>query len=290
MKRSIIAIAAAVAVMLYGCNNEKSADYQESEQVANASLETGDTTVTEKIIKTAEIRFRVKNARQTKKEISDQLKKLGGKLVESDMQSNIQKSEKVKYSADSLLEITAYKTEGKIIAKVPSAMLDEFTDFVAEKAYFVDYQSLKFDDSSVSYLGNKIKADNRVAAINSLNKQANKKSGNVETSLYIKDDYVDQKIKNLLIDEQVKFSTITLNFYQDNTISRLVVGNDNLYDYRPGFFQRMGLNFVTGWTIFQEMILIAVNLWMLILVAALIYFGIVYYRKHRRLLSGRGMV
>jgi len=145
-----------------------------------------------------------------------------------------------------------------------------------------DIDLIKFDEQSISYLGNKIKAENRVEALNSLNKQVTKKSGNVETSLYIKDDYVDQKIKNLLIDEQVKFSTITLSFYQDNTISRLVVGNDNLSDYRPGFFQRAGLNFVTGWTIFKEMILIVVNLWMLILFAVLIYFSVNYYRKHRR--------
>jgi len=282
MRRNIIAITAAIAVALYGCNGEVPADYQSAKQVENASLKAGDTATVEKIIKTAEIRFRVKDARQTKTEIGAQLKKLGGKLVESDIQSDIQQSEKVKYSTDSLLEITSYKTEGRIIAKVPSEKLDEFTDFVAGKANFVDHQSLKFDEQSISYLGNKIKAENRVEALNSLNKQVTKKSGNVETSLYIKDDYVDQKIKNLLIDEQVKFSTITLSFYQDNTISRLVVGNDNLSDYRPGFFQRAGLNFVTGWTIFKEMILIVVNLWMLILFAVLIYFSVNYYRKHRR--------
>jgi hypothetical protein len=285
MKRNILAIAAVIAVALYGCNNEAPADYQSAKQVENGSLEAGDTTAIEKIIKTAEIRFRVRDVRQTKMEISAQLKKLGGKLVESDIQSDIQRSEKVKYSADSLLEITSYKTEGKIVAKVPSEILDEFTDSVARKADFVDHQSLKFDDQSIAHLGNKIKADNRAEAISSLNKQANQKSGNVETSLYIKDDYVDQKIKNLLIDEQVKFSIITLSFYQDNTISRLVVANDNLYDYRPGFLQRAGLNFVSGWTIFKEVILAFVNLWMFLLLAALVYFGVIYYRKSRRALS-----
>lgn len=282
MKRNIIAIAAAIAAVLCGCNGEAPADYQLTKQLEDTSTGSQDTTTTEKIIKTAQIRFRVKDARKIKTEISAQLKKLGGKLVESDINSDIQRSEKVKYSAGSLLEITSYKTEGRIVAKVPSEILDEFTDFVARKAYFVDHQSLKFDDQSTSYLVNKIKADNRIEAINSLNKQANKKSGNVETSLYIKDDYADQKFKNLLIDEQVKFSTITLSFYQDNTVSRLVVGNDNLYDYRPGFFQRVGLNFINGWTIFKELILIIVNLWILLLLAAISYFGFTYYRKYRR--------
>lgn len=285
MKRNIIAIAAAIAVGLYGCNNEGPADYQFAKQAESTSLETEDTTSIEKIIKTGEIRFRVKDARQTKMEISAQLKKLGGKLIESDIRTDIQRSEKVKYSADSLLEITAYKTEGMIVAKVPSEALDAFTDSVAQKAYFVDHQSLKFDDKSITYIGNKIKADNRVEAINSLNKLANKKSGNVETSLYIKDDYADQKVKNLLIDEQVKFSTITLSFYQDNTVSRLVIANDNLYDYRPAFFQRLGLSFVSSWTVFKEVILMIVNLWMFLLLAALIYFSVIYYRKHRRIME-----
>ncbi|MNY35233.1 hypothetical protein D3C86_1696260 [compost metagenome] len=149
-------------------------------------------------------------------------------------------------------------------------------------AVFVDHQSMKLDDQSISYLANKLKNQNRVEAVAQLNKHANKKSNNVETALNLKDDYIDKKIENLNIDSRVKYSDITLSFYQDNTVKKLVVGNDNLSDYRPGFFRRLGLNIQNGWVIFKEFILILSNLWMLIVLLLAGYFAFRYYRKRRK--------
>ena len=112
-----------------------------------------------------------------------------------------------------------------------------------------------------------------------LNKHASKKSNNVETSLLLKDDFVDKKVENLLIDSKVKYSNITLNFYQDNTVKRVVVENDNLSDFRPDFFKRFWLSIQTGWTIFTELILTLTNLWVIFLLVLLAYLG---YRKYRK--------
>jgi hypothetical protein len=104
----------------------------------------------------------------------------------------------------------------------------------------------------------------------------------VESSLNIKDDYVDKKIENMQIDSRVKFSTITLNFYQDNTVKTMIVANDNLYDYRPAFVSRLWLGIVNGWTIFKEIIIAISNLWMLILVGFGVFFIARYFiRKNK---------
>ena len=89
-------------------------------------------------------------------------------------------------------------------------------------AIFVDNQAMKMDDQSIAYLANQLKAQNRVEALKTIDQTAKRKANNVETSLYIKDDYVDKKIENINIDHRVKFSTITLNFYQDNTVKTLI--------------------------------------------------------------------
>ncbi|MCX3267073.1 DUF4349 domain-containing protein [Pedobacter agri] len=84
------------------------------------------------------------------------------------------------------------------------------------------------------------------------------------------------------IDARVKYSTITLNFYQDNTVSTMTVANDNLYDYRPGFANRLWLNILNGWTIFKEIILALANLWILFLVGLGVFFIIRYFvRKNK---------
>ncbi|WP_293788760.1 DUF4349 domain-containing protein [uncultured Pedobacter sp.] len=281
MKRNIIAIA--IILTIFGC--QKSGEkYASTETVAaNEFSVPTDSTAVEKIIKTADMRFRVKNVQNTKEQLSKTIKAEGGTVAEFSIESTIQETDKVKQSTDSLKEITAYRTEGYLVAKIPSEKLDEFTNTIAKIAVFVDHQSMKLDDQSIAYLANKLKAQNRVDAVEKINKVASKKSANVESSLYIKDDYVDKKIENMQIDSRVKFSTITLNFYQDNTVKTMIVANDNLYDYRPAFINRLWLGIVNGWTIFKEIIIAISNLWMLILVGFAIFFIIKYFIRKNKL-------
>jgi hypothetical protein len=279
MKRNIIAIA--IVLTIFGC--QKSNEKYASSEVIVANELRAPTDSTAKIIKTADMRFRVKDVQNTKEQLSKTIKAEGGTVAEFSIESSIQETDKVKQSTDSLKEITSYRMQGYLVAKVPSEKLDEFTNTIAKMAVFVDHQSMKMDDQSIAYLANKLKAQNRVDAIEKINKVASKKSANVESSLYIKDDYVDRKIENLQIDSRVKFSTITLNFYQDNTVKTMIVANDNLYDYRPAFINRLWLGIVNGWTIFKEIIIAISNLWMLILVGVAIFFTIKYFVRKNKL-------
>ncbi|WP_316793287.1 DUF4349 domain-containing protein [Pedobacter frigoris] len=265
-------------IAAFGCNSSEKIG-RESADLTEANLETADTTLTEKIIKTADMRFRVKDVQHTKEQLSSAIRSEGGTVTEFSIRSDIQNTEKVRQSTDSLLELTSYRTEGYITAKVPSDKLDEFTNKIAKLAVFIDQQSLKLDDQSIAYLANQLKNQNRVEAVAQLNKHANKKSNNVETSLSLKDDYVDKKIENLIIDSKVKYSNITLNFYQDNTVKQMTVENDNLSDFRPGFFKRFWLSIQTGWVIFTEIILTLTNLWVLFVLGIIGYFIFKYYRR-----------
>jgi len=280
MKRNIIAIA--IILALFGCNAEKK-DYASTDKESMADTTATVESPAEKIIKTADMRFRVKDVQNTKEQLSKTIKAEGGTVAEFSIESSIQETDKVKQSTDSLKEITSYRTQGYLVAKVPSEKLDEFTNTIAKMAVFVDNQSMKMDDQSIAYLSNKLKAQNRVDAIEKINKVASKKSANVESSLYIKDDYVDKRIENMQIDSRVKFSTITLNFYQDNTVKTMIVANDNLYDYRPAFINRLWLGIVNGWTIFKEIIIAISNLWMLILVGIATFFTIKYFIRKNKL-------
>ena len=281
MKRNIIAIA--IILGLFGCQNaEKNHESVAStDAIALDSASAASAENAEKIIKTADMRFRVKDVQYTKEKLSKAIKAEGGTVAEFSIQSVVQGTDKVKQSTDSLKEITSYRTEGYLVAKVPSDKLDEFTNTIAKMAVFVDNQSLKLDDQSIAYMANKLKAENRIEAVGRINKVATKKSPNVETSLMIKDDFIDKKIENMLIDSKVKYSNITLNFYQDNTIKTMIVANDNIYDYKPAFATRLWLNIVNGWSIFMELILALANLWMLILIGVFAVFGFKYYRARK---------
>lgn len=279
MKKYIIYCA--VALVFTACSQNKSAQEEAAADANAIGIISADSSLTEKIIKTADMRFRVKDVQQTKVKLGQLIREEGGRLWEFSIQSDVYQSEKVRYSTDSLLELTSYRTEGSVLAKIPADQLDEFTNKVAGIAVFVDQQSMKLDDQSLNYLSNQMKSQNRAEAVEQL-KGANKKSNQVGKAVALKDDEIDQKIQNRMINDRVKYSDIRLSFYQDNTVKKLVIGNDNLSDYRPSFFRRLGLNIQNGWVIFKEFLLILANLWMLILLVVIGFIGYKQYRKRRK--------
>ena len=281
MKKNLFCIA--IVIILFGCNADKKESYADgaSQEAVLTDQSATDTLATPKIIKTADMQFRVKDVQQAKETLSSHLKSQGGTVIEFSIQSHIQESTKVAYSLDSLKEISSYRKTGMLVAKVPSDKLDEFTNTVAKMAVFVDSQNMKLDDQSIAYLANKLKAQNRTETIKQINNTPPRKSNNVETSLYVKDGLVDKKIENLSIDDRVKFSTITLSFYQNNTIQTHIIANDNLYNYKPGFFKRLGLNLIDGWNYFKELILALSHLWMFFIAGFAMFFGVKYYLRSK---------
>lgn len=266
-----------------GCNSDKKTGaYDVADIQKQSSALSSDTAVTEKIVKTADMRFRVKDVQHTKEALGSILKAEGGTIAEFNTHSVVRQNEKVKYSADSLLELISYQVVGLVVAKIPSEKLDDFTNQIAKMALFIDDQSLKQDDLSLNYLSNQLKNKNKVEAITQLNNSVSGKKVSVaERSLVLKDDLVDNKVNNLLTDRNVRYSTITLNFYQDNTIKKMIVVNDNLSDYRPDFFKRFWLSFENDWSVLKEFILILANLWALILIAIAGYFVFRHYRSKK---------
>lgn len=81
MKRNIIAIA--IILALFGCNAEKK-DYAGADVVSNGELnrESSDSTAVEKIVKTADMRFRVKDVQKTKEQLSKTIKAEGGTVAD----------------------------------------------------------------------------------------------------------------------------------------------------------------------------------------------------------------
>jgi len=273
MKRNIMAIAMLMAI--FGCSNNHKSAQQETEKMSMSDL---DTLTTPKIIKTADLSFRVKDARKTKTTISEKIKQYGGTLSEANLQTSVIQRERIKFSADSIMELTSYSTQALIIARIPSEKLDNFTDEIVGQADFLDQQSLKFDDQRINYMANVLKTQNRIDAAKQLDQQKtqdSRKTGeknNIERSLAHLDKAVDLESQDMYIDEKVRFSTITLNFYQGNMVKKQLLVNDDLSDHKPGFINRIGLSFVNGWNILKELLIALVNLWTLILAGAAVYF------------------
>jgi Domain of unknown function (DUF4349) len=271
MKTKILILLAAVA-LLAACKGKSSKSQADSAMAADVAL------AKTKLVKTADVNFKVKNVLKTGEAIATLTDQYKGMVMHHQMQSAVKGSENVHLTNDSIMLVSSYNTTADMTIKIPSEKLEEFLNKVSHMGIYVNSSKMDIEDRSLDYLSSKLKAENREELVDQ------QKSGKITLKhpgeiLSVKDDIVDKQINNLKTDEDVTYSTITLSFYQSNTISKETIANDDPSAYNIPLFQRLALAFENGWAIFVDMIVGLVNLWMFILAGLAIWRIVVYYRK-----------
>lgn len=99
-----------------------------------------------------------------------------------------------------------------------------------------------------------------------------------EDKLDAKKETNDTKtIENLTLIDQVNFSTLNLQIYQDQTIKQEMVANEkSSTTYRPHFGLQVWDSIKTGWFVFENIISFVIVLWPFGLIS---FLGFQAYRK-----------
>jgi len=283
MKTKILLILPLAIALLAACKGKSSKDYEvvnnEKRNAADFTTAEADSTKVEsKLVKTALINFKVKDARQVGENIATLTSQFGGLVMHHQVQSSASSTRDVHISNDSIMRIAAFNTMGEMTVRIPSDKLEDFMTKVSKMGIYVNISRMDIDDRSLDYLSEQLKLKDRQELI-SQQKSGRIKIKNPTDVLLLKDDMVDQKISNLRTDQAVKFSVISLSFYQSDTISKETIANDDPSAYNIPLFQRLALAFENGWAIFVDMAVALVNLWMFILAGLAIWRIVVYYRK-----------
>lgn len=280
MKTSNLIALLFAAVALYSCKGGGSAamDYQSTD----SALVTADSTAPQqaKLVKTADITFKVKNVPQTCEQVSNLTTQYQGMVMHHQMRAEIQNSRDVALGNDSVRHIAAFNTTADMTIKVPTEKLNDFMNKVGHMSQYVTLSRMDIEDKSLDYLESQLKLNSR----NELVRQ--QKNGRITIKdpsevLYFKDELVDQQIYKRRIDDAVKYSVVTLNFYQSNTIVQETIVNDDPAVYNISFTSRFGLAVVNGLHIFAEVVLALTNLWVFVLAGLGVWFAIRMYHKKR---------
>jgi hypothetical protein len=117
-------------------------------------------------------------------------------------------------------------------------------------------------------------------AIDNTGKRLNDVS-NAEDNLLRRQAQADEaKLANLQILDKIKFSTITLSLYQNQSIKYEVIAKEKaIKPYSTPFGTRFIDALKFGWTIIVEFFLFLVNIWSIILIGALVCWGVKYFKK-----------
>lgn len=268
---------------------EETSDYLEnvatdSTSVVFSSAAVENKNSNRKFVRTADVKFKVKNVAKSTYAIEDATTKFGGFVTYTNLQSNIHKEDRTKVSQDSMLVTTKYKVDNNITIRVPNTKMDTVIKTIAKQIHFLDFRIIKADDVSLQMLSNELaqkrsnSSEKRLEnAIDSKGKKLNQ-IVKAEETLDVKKEQNDaSKLQNLSLQDQVNFSTLTLNIYQDESIKQEMVANEkSINAYRPNIGLQIWDSIKTGWFMLEHIISFLVVLWPFALIGFLGFFG---YKK-----------
>ena len=270
------------------CNstgNKKEADMVLADSVSaksvssSAAVENGKDT-THKFIRTADLKFKVKNVIKSTYDIEDITNQQGGFVAYTNLTSTVNNVSTTAISTDSSLETTNYLVTNTITVRVPNTKLDTTLKEISRNIDFLDYRIISAEDVALSILSNNL-AQKRAAkneerlthAIDKNGKKLNETTVAEETLLNKQEQADNAKISNISLKDQINFSTIKLSIYQRETIKREVISNDkNITAYEPGFMQNLLDSLKFGWEILESIIIFITKFWGLFLFVVVVYF------------------
>lgn len=249
---------------------------------SSASVETKNSN--RKFVRTADVKFKVKNVAKSTYAIEDATTKFGGFVTYTNLQSNIHSENRTKVSQDSTLVTTKYKVDNNITIRIPNTKMDTVIKTIAKQIHFLDFRIIKADDVSLQMLSNELaqkrsnSSEKRLEnAIDSKGKKLNQIVKAEETLDAKKEQNDASKLQNLSLQDQVNFSTLTLNIYQDESIKQEMVANEkSINAYRPNIGLQIWDSIKTGWFMMENIISFLVMLWPFILIGI---FGFLGYKR-----------
>ena len=136
----------------------------ESAGTASADTVRADSTTTEhdKLVKTAEINFKVTDVQQGTEKIIAMAKNLKGLITHRQTEAEAVEKTDIYLNNDSLLRITSVSITGNITVKIPSPQLDSFVNRINHMALYVNNQRIDVTDKTLDYQSSAMKLKDRI--------------------------------------------------------------------------------------------------------------------------------
>ena len=253
--------------------------YVEEDMSSSAAVEEKNSK--RKFIRTADARFKVKDVAQSTYKIENLTKNVGGFVTLSELRSTVTENDETQVSQDSLLKTTRYEVNNTMSLRVPNVKLDTLLRSLAKEVQFLDYRVIKADDVNLQLLANELSQKRNANTSKRLETAIDKKGNKLkeineaEANLASKKENSDSSyINNLSLKDQVNFSTVTLELYQNEQLKYELVANEkNVNAYRPNLGIQVWESIKTGWFVFEGIVAFLVQLWPIAFFGFLAWFG-----------------
>jgi hypothetical protein len=240
-----------------------------------------------KFIRTADVKFKVKNVMSATEQIEDMAAGYGGFITYSDLENSVENRESTKISRDSILITQLVVVENSMVLRVPNEKLDSLVRQFNKLITYLDYRIIKMDDVTLQFVSNRMKSQR-------LNTYTKRQAGHVDNrgkklgeSTLAEDKILDRQmqadevsVQTMSLEDQVNYCTINLAIYQEAIVIKSVKPN---FEYvaasKPNIFSRIGDALIQGWWILEEIIVFFVKIWGVLLVVGAIVFSAIYLKR-----------
>jgi hypothetical protein len=264
---------------------EESADAKISADSISSSAAVEKEGSTRKFIRTADLKFKVKNVTQSTYAIENITNKFDGFVTYTNLQSNIIDKFETKISQDSTLETTRYNVENNITIRLPNKRLDTVIKTIAKQIDFLDYRIIKADDVSLKMLSNQLSQKRSSINEKRVEKAIDTKGKKINDIMVAENNLANQKeqndnskLENLSIQDQINFSTLTIQIYQHESVKQEMNANTKDYNYyKPNIGIRIIDSLKTGWYALLDVIVFIIEIWWLLFI---VIGGFFLYKKY----------
>lgn len=228
---------------------------------------------TRMFVRTAEMKFRVKDVFDASKQIEGIVTKENGFIIYTNLSSDIDNTNLTSISRDSSLETIEYKLSNSITIRIPNARLDTALTEISKLVDFLDYQIIRADDVSLQLLSNSLSAKRSEL-------QGKTRSQNRNSPSELQSDEDVSKLSNLYLNDQLKYSTIQITISQRTSSKSATIANNRAIDaYTPGLGSKILESFKSGWELVEALFLLIIRLWAIILISVLAF---ILYKKYKQ--------
>ncbi len=277
---TVVAIVTLIISCKKGEASEEMADVKQTDSIASSSAAVEKPGSTRKFIRTADLKFKVKDVTKSTYAIENITNKFNGFVTYTNLQSTITEKFETNISKDSTLETTKYTVENSITIRVPNTRLDTVIKSIAKQIDFLDYRVIKADDVSLKMLSNQM-AQNRSSnqekrvekAIDTKGKKINDIIEAENTLANQKEQKDNSKLDNLSLNDQVNFSTLTIEIYQHESLKQQMhASSKDANFYKPNIGIRILDSLSSGWYVLLNIIAFIFEIWWFPFLGLIAYF------------------
>ena len=236
-----------------------------------------------KFIKTANIDMEVKNVYDASVAIEKSLIKLGGFVTKSRMQAQTVSEQTFNTSDTEATLVRKYQNENTMQVRVPTEFLGDFLNDINQNKLFLNSRIINADDVTANIALSKLEAERQQKKEQNINQlEANKDKVELADDNYREAN--DQKVANLNIADQLKYSTVDIYLKEPNiSVAQIPIANTQNYDnqFKSNFGFELKNALVEGYYMIQQIVIFLVSIWPILLIIA----GLIYLNKKKFFLN-----